>query len=109
MERRWVDYLGSDPQTRAVLLYLESLKQGRKFLSAARATSRNKPIIVLKSGRTPEGAQAAMRHTGNHPGVEAVFEAAIARAGMLRVASIAELFAETAIGIWAAMIFVQSR
>ncbi len=88
-----LDYLGSDAQTRAVLLHVESVGQGRKFLSAARATSRNKPVIVLKSGRTSAGAKAAMRHTGNHPGVDTVFEAAIARAGMLRVASMAELFA----------------
>jgi acetyltransferase len=69
------------------------VKAGRKFLSAARATSRNKPVIVLKSGRTAAGAQAAMRHTGSPPANDEVFDAAISRAGMLRVATLAELFA----------------
>ncbi|MCC6473853.1 MAG: bifunctional acetate--CoA ligase family protein/GNAT family N-acetyltransferase [Burkholderiales bacterium] len=88
-----IDYLGSDLQTRAVLLYLESVKAGRRFLSAARAASRNKPLIVLKSGRTEAGAQAVMRHTGSPPGDDGVFDAAVSRAGMLRVATVAELFA----------------
>lgn len=88
-----VDYLGSDPETRAVLLYLESVQNGRKFLSAARAASRGKPVIVLKSGRTRAGAQAAMRHTGGDPGDDAVFDAAVRRAGMLRVGAVADLFA----------------
>jgi acetyltransferase len=88
-----LDYLGSIPDTHAVLLYIESVRNARKFLSTARAASRNKPIIVMKSGRTPEGAEAAMRHTGCHPGNDAVFDAAIRRAGMLRVRTTAELFA----------------
>lgn len=88
-----IDYLGSDPATRAVLLYLESVQNGRKFLSAARAASRGKPVIVLKSGRTRAGAQAAMRHTGGDPGDDAVFDAAVRRAGMLRVGTVADLFA----------------
>jgi len=88
-----IDYLGSDPATRAVLLYLESVQNGRKFLSAARAASRGKPVIVLKSGRTRAGAQAAMRHTGSDPGDDAVFDAAVRRAGMLRVGAVADLFA----------------
>lgn len=88
-----IDYLGSDPATRAVLLYLESVQNGRKFLSAARAASRGKPVIVLKSGRTRAGAQAAMRHTGGDPGDDAVFDAAVRRAGMLRVGAVADLFA----------------
>jgi len=88
-----LDYLGSSADTRAVLLYIESIRNARKFLSAARAASRNKPIIVLKAGRTAEGAQAAMRHTGCDPGVDAVFGAAIRRAGMLRVDTVAQLFA----------------
>ena len=87
-----LDFLGSDPATRAVLLYLESVRDGRKFLSAARAVSRGKPVIVMKSGRTPAGADAARRHTGADAGDDEVFDAALARAGMLRAYTIAELF-----------------
>jgi len=87
-----LDYLGSDPATHAVLLYLESVRDGRKFLSAGRAVSRSKPVIIMKSGRTSAGAQAAQRHTGADPGEDDVFDAAIVRAGMLRVYTIAELF-----------------
>jgi len=88
-----LDYLGSDPGTRAVLLYLESVRHGRKFLSAARAASRGKPVIVLKSGRTAAGAQAALRHSGSDAGDDASFDAAVRRSGMLRVDGIADLFA----------------
>ncbi len=88
-----LDYLGSDPSTRAVLLYLESVRHGRKFLSAARAASRGKPVIVLKSGRTAAGAQAAQRHSGAEAGDDAVFGAVVRRAGMLRVGAVADLFA----------------
>jgi acetyltransferase len=88
-----LDYLGSDPVTRAVLLHLEFVSEGRRFLSAARAASRGKPVIVLKSGRTAAGAQAVIQHTGRHPGDDAVFGAAVSRAGMVRVDTIAELFA----------------
>jgi acetyltransferase len=88
-----LDYLGNAPDTHGVLLYIESVRDARKFLSAARSASRNKPVIVLKAGRTTEGAQAAMRHTGCHPGNDKVFDAAIFRAGMLRVRTIPELFA----------------
>lgn len=87
-----LDFLGSDPATRAILLYIESVRAGRKFLSAARAASRSKPVIVMKSGRTPAGAEAAIRHTGAHPGNDDAFDAAIARAGMLRVDTIGGLF-----------------
>jgi acetyltransferase len=87
-----LDFLGSDPATRAVLLYIESVRSGRKFLSAARAASRAKPVIVMKSGRTSAGAEAAMGHTGADSGDDQVFDAAVARAGMLRAYSIGELF-----------------
>jgi acetyltransferase len=88
-----LDYLGNHADTHGILLYVESITNARKFLSAARAASRNKPVIVLKAGRTPEGAQAVLRHTGLESGDDAVFDAAIRRAGMLRVHVIAELFA----------------
>ncbi len=87
-----LDYLASDPDTGALLLYLESVKQARKFMSAARAASRNKPVIVVKSGRAPEGAKAAASHTGALAGSDDVFDAAVRRAGMLRVATLDNLF-----------------
>jgi acetyltransferase len=88
-----LDHLGADPHTRAILLYLESVGSARKFLSAARAAARNKPVLVIKSGRAPEGARAAASHTGALAGSDEVYEAAIRRAGMLRVTRIDELFA----------------
>jgi acetyltransferase len=87
-----LDYLGSDASTHGILLYIESVKLARKFMSAARATSRNKPVIVIKSGRVAEGARAATSHTGALAGADEVFDAAIRRAGMLRVYTINQLF-----------------
>lgn len=87
-----LDYLGTDPHTTGILLYIESIKLARKFMSAARATARNKKVIVIKSGRMAEGAKAAASHTGALAGNDDVFDAAIRRAGMLRVYSIQNLF-----------------
>jgi acetyltransferase len=87
-----LDYLGSDPDTRAILLYMESIKAARKFMSAARAAARNKPVLAVKAGRAPEGARAAASHTGALAGADEVYDAAIRRAGMLRVYSTEELF-----------------
>ncbi|QBQ55697.1 bifunctional acetate--CoA ligase family protein/GNAT family N-acetyltransferase [Nitrosococcus wardiae] len=87
-----LDYLGGEPNTRAILLYIESIKEARKFMSAARAAARNKPVLVVKSGRAPEGAQAAASHTGALAGSDDVYSAAIRRAGMLRVVTIENLF-----------------
>ncbi len=87
-----LDYLSNDPRTRAILLYVESIESPRKFMSAARAAARNKPVIVIKSGRSAQGQRAAASHTGALAGSDAVYEAAIARAGMLRVNSLQELF-----------------
>jgi len=87
-----IDYLGSDPGTRAILLYIESIRTARKFMSAARAAARNKPIIVVKAGRAPAGARAAASHTGALAGADDVFDAALRRAGMLRVDSMLDLF-----------------
>jgi acetyltransferase len=75
-----------------VLLYVESIDAPRKFMSAARAAARNKPVIVIKSGRSAQGQKAAASHTGALAGSDAVYDAAIARAGMLRVDSLQELF-----------------
>ena len=87
-----LDYLGSDSGTRAILMYAESVKHARKFMSAARAAARNKPVIVVKSGRAPEGARAAASHTGALAGSDAVFDAAVRRAGMVRVDTLEALF-----------------
>ena len=87
-----LDYLASDPHTRAILLYAESIESPRKFMSAARAAARNKPVIVVKAGRSPQGQLAAASHTGALAGSDMVFDAAIDRAGMLRVNTLQELF-----------------
>lgn len=88
-----IDYLGSDPDTRAIMLYIESIRQRRNFVSAARAAARNKPILVIKSGRFADGARAAASHTGALAGADDVYDAAFRRAGMLRVYTVDELFA----------------
>jgi len=87
-----LDHLGSDPHTRAILLYIESIEAPRKFMSAARAAARNKPVIVVKAGRAGAGVHAAASHTGALAGADIVFDAALRRAGMLRVDTLDELF-----------------
>ncbi|HEY9102204.1 bifunctional acetate--CoA ligase family protein/GNAT family N-acetyltransferase [Chitinimonas sp.] len=87
-----LDYLASDPATSAILLYVESLRGARKFMSAARAAARNKPVLVVKAGRAAAGAKAAASHTGALAGADAVYDAAIRRAGMLRVYTTEDLF-----------------
>jgi acetyltransferase len=87
-----LDHLASDARTRSILLYLESASAPRKFMSAARAAARNKPVIVVKAGRAGRGVQAAASHTGAMSGADDVFDAAIRRAGMLRVDSLQQLF-----------------
>jgi acetyltransferase len=75
-----LDYLATDVHTRAILLYIESIESPRKFMSAARAAARNKPVIVIKSGRSVQGQKAAASHTGALAGSDDVYNAAIARA-----------------------------
>ena len=87
-----LDFLASDAKTRAILLYIESIEASRKFMSAARAAARNKPVIVVKAGRSARGQAAAASHTGALAGSDRVFDAAIRRAGMLRVDTLDELF-----------------
>jgi acetyltransferase len=87
-----VDYLGNDPQTRSILLYVESLSHFRKFMSAAREVSRVKPIIVLKAGKSAAGARAAASHTGAMAGEDAVYDAAFKRAGIARVNNLEDFF-----------------
>ena len=87
-----LDWLASDAQTRAILMYIESIESPRKFMSAARAAARNKPVIVVKAGRSPGGQRAAASHTGALAASDLVFDAAIRRAGMLRVDTLQQLF-----------------
>ena len=87
-----LDHLASDARTRSILLYIESIESPRKFMSAARAAARNKPVIVVKAGRAGLGMKAAASHTGAMAGSDIVFDAAIRRAGMLRVDTLQDLF-----------------
>ena len=88
-----IDYLGDDPRTKSILIYMESIGDARSFLPAAREVSLNKPIIVIKAGRTDAAAKAAASHTGSLTGSDEVLDAAFRRTGVLRVDSIADLFA----------------
>jgi len=87
-----IDYFGTDPKTRSILMYIEGITDARKFMSAARHFSRTKPIIVVKSGRSVESAKAAASHTGAITGEDMVYDAAFKRAGIVRVKNIADLF-----------------
>ena len=87
-----IDYFGTDPKTRSILMYIEGITDARKFMSAARHFSRTKPIIVVKSGRSVESAKAAASHTGAITGEDMVYDAAFKRAGIVRVKDIADLF-----------------
>lgn len=87
-----LDYLALDPATRAILLYVESVKDARKFMSAARAAARTKPVVAIKAGRHAQAARAAATHTGALAGSDVVYDAAFRRAGLLRVLDFGELF-----------------
>jgi acetate---CoA ligase (ADP-forming) len=86
--------LGRDPATRVILLYVESLADGRRFLEAARTVTEEKPVLVIKSGRTPAGERAARSHTGSltQSGRDQLYDALFAQAGVLRADSLGELF-----------------
>jgi acetyltransferase len=87
-----LDYLASEGDVRGILLYIEAVTHARKFMSAARAASRLKPVVVIKSGRHPATVRAVASHTGAMAGEDAVYDAAFRRAGMLRVHDIGDLF-----------------
>ncbi|MCB0522233.1 MAG: GNAT family N-acetyltransferase [Lewinellaceae bacterium] len=87
-----IDYFGMDQETSSILIYMESLTDARKFMSAARAFARSKPIIILKAGKSSAGSKAAMSHTGTLAGNDAAFDAAFKRSGCLRVETISQLF-----------------
>ena len=89
----YLDYLVSDPETRSILLYIEGIKDARRFMSSLRAAARIKPVIALKVGRHAVGAEASMSHTGALVGSDETFSAALSRSGVLRVESIGQLFA----------------
>ena len=90
-----IDYLGGDPQTQSILMYMETIGDPRSFLTAAREIALEKPIIVIKAGRSAAAAKAAASHTGSLTGSDEVFDAALERVGVLRVDSINELFSMT--------------
>ncbi len=87
-----IDFFGSDSQTRSIVLYLESIKNARDFMSAARGFARSKPIVVVRAGRFKESKASALSHSGSIAGEDAVYEAAFRRAGIVRVEAISDLF-----------------
>jgi len=88
-----VDYLVNDPATEHILLYIEGVRDSRRFMSALRAAARVKPVILMKVGRQPDGVRAAVSHTGALVGADDIFEAAVRRAGAVRVSTISQLVA----------------
>ncbi len=87
-----MDYFGSATETQSIILYIESITEAREFMSAARAFARTKPIVAYKAGRFAESAQAAASHTGAMAGVDAVYEAAFQRAGIVRIFDVDDMF-----------------
>jgi acetyltransferase len=87
-----IDYFGEDENTESIILYIESITEARKFMTAARAFARTKPIIAYKAGRYPESAQAAASHTGAMASEDAVYDAAFQRIGVARVFDIGDIF-----------------
>ncbi|MEJ2671127.1 MAG: acetate--CoA ligase family protein [Deltaproteobacteria bacterium] len=88
-----LEYLEHDPQTKIIVMHLEGLKRGRQFLTVASRVARSKPIIVLKTGRSAAGAQAAMSHTGSLVGEDVLVDLALAAAGVIRVRTTVEMLA----------------
>ena len=88
-----IDYLAGDARTEHILLYIEGVRDARRFLGSLRAAARAKPVILMKVGRHPAGSRAAVSHTGAIVGADDVFEAAVRRAGVVRVATIGQLVA----------------
>ncbi|SHE74925.1 acetyltransferase [Mariniphaga anaerophila] len=87
-----IDYFGQDPETKSIVLYVESIADAHTFMSAARAFSRKKPIIVYKSGRFPESAAAAASHTGAMASEDSIYDAVFRRAGLARVFDFGDIF-----------------
>jgi len=91
-ESELLEYLGNDPETKVISLYLEGIKDGQRFLKAAKEITRRKPVLVLKSGRTKEAAKAIVSHTGSLAGDDQVFDSACQQANIIRVSKWNELF-----------------
>jgi acetyltransferase len=87
-----IDYFGRDAQTKSIVLYIESIRNPRKFVSAARDFARTKPIVLIKAGRFQESIEAALSHSGSLTGEDAIYDAAFRRAGIVRVETINDLF-----------------
>ena len=87
-----IDFLGEDQATRSIMMYMETIGNARRFMSAARGFSRNKPIVVVKSGQFKESARASLSHTGSMAGDDAAYDVAFKRAGVVRVREISHLF-----------------
>jgi acetyltransferase len=87
-----LDFLATDPATQSIVIYMEGITDARRFLSALRASANTKPVVVLKAGRKAAGSQVALTHSGNIIGSDEVFDAALRRAGAVRVKSFAQLF-----------------
>lgn len=87
-----IDYLGTDPKTRAIILYVQSIRHARRFMSAARSFASRKPIVAYKSGRFESSARAALSHTGTIAGEDAVYSAMFERAGIVRVNELDDIF-----------------
>lgn len=91
-ETELLEYLAQDPETEVIAIYMEATRNGRKFVEIAKKTAVSKPIVVLKSGRTAKGAEAAKSHTRSLAGLDAVFSSAFRRAGIIRVYGVEELY-----------------
>jgi len=87
-----IDYLGTDPNTRAIILYVQSIRHARRFMSAARSFACSKPIVAYKSGRFDRSARVALSHTGTIAGEDAVYSAVFERAGIVRVTELDDIF-----------------
>lgn len=92
-----IDFLGDDPYTRSIMIYMESVGNAKKFMSAARGFARNKPIIIVKPGRFAESAKATLSHTGAMASDDEVYDAAFKRAGAVRVREVGDLFNSAAV------------
>jgi len=88
-----LDYLVTDPKTENILLYIEGIKNARRFMSALRAAARCKPVLLIKAGRHPVAEQAVRSHTGAVVGADDVFDAALRRAGVVRLSTVGQMFA----------------
>jgi len=90
-EADFLDYFVEDPQTRVILIYMEGTKDGPRLLDALRRTCRVKPVVIMKSGRTPYGREATLSHTGSLSGEDRIYESAFRQAGAIRASNIQEM------------------